>query len=300
MAMPDRVLIFANPVAGRGRGTVVARRIESDLRSAGFDPVVSFDRLTGPVGPDVSAVVTVGGDGTLREVVDHLYADAPPGRTVDGPPILPVSMGTANLMGRHLGYRWTPATLGPMLVRTLQRRQTVRLDAGRANGKLFLLMAGVGIDGAVVHELARTRKGPIAMASYLLPTAVSFAQYRFEPITVVVDGETVLEAEPAIAVIGNVREYGTGLPIVPDADPSDGLLDVCVMPCDSWTGLMELILAIASQTHTHRDGVVNVRGRSVRVTANRPVPVQIDGDAAGFTPLNVETLAGLVPFLIPG
>jgi diacylglycerol kinase (ATP) len=300
MSMSERVLIFANPVAGRGRGTVVARRIEADLRTAGFAPAVSFDRLTGPIESEVSAVVTVGGDGTLREVVDHLFGDGSPFDAGDGPPILPVSMGTANLMGRHLGYRWTPATLGPLLVRTLRRRQIVRLDAGRANGKLFLLMAGVGIDGAVVHELARTRKGPIAMASYLLPAAVSFAQYRFLPITVEVDGRTVLDGVPAIAVIGNVREYGTGLPIVPDADPSDGLLDVCAMPCASWIDLMELMLAIASQTHGHRDGVVSVRGRSVRVTASEPVPVQIDGDAAGFTPLAVETLPGLVPFLIPG
>jgi diacylglycerol kinase (ATP) len=256
--------------------------------------MIRFDRPTEPVRPDISAVITVGGDGTLRDVVDRLF-----GRSPDGPPVLPVSMGTANLMGRHLGYRWTPATLGSLVVNTIRRRRIVRLDAGRANGKLFLLMAGVGLDAAVVHELARTRRGPIALASYLMPLAVSFAGYRFPPITVDVDGIRVLDDEPAIAVFGNVREYGTGLPILPRADATDGLLDVCCMPCRDWTGLVELLLALTNQTHPAREGVITLRGKTIGIRSPEKVPVQIDGDSAGFTPLAIETLPARVPFLLP-
>jgi diacylglycerol kinase (ATP) len=293
--MPDRIAIFANPVAGRGRGTVVARRLAAELSAGGFEPIVHLDRPTGPVSPTISAVITVGGDGTLRDVVDRLF-----GRSPDGPPVLPVSMGTANLMGRHLGYRWSAATLGPLVVRTIRRRRIVRLDAGRANGKLFLLMAGVGLDAAVVHELARKRRGPIALASYLVPLALSFAGYRFPPITVEVDGVRVLDNEPAIAVFGNVREYGIGLPILPDADATDGLLDVCVMPCRDWTGLVELLLALTNQMQSAREGVITLRGNSIDVRSTDRVPVQLDGDEAGFAPLAIETLPGRVPFLLPG
>jgi len=72
-------------------------------------------------------------------------------------------------MGRHLGIKWNDETLEGQVSRAVRRGRVVALDAGRANGKLFLLMVGVGYDAAVVHELARVRKGPIGYANYVLP-----------------------------------------------------------------------------------------------------------------------------------
>ncbi len=292
-AVADRVVIFANPIAGRGRGQVVARELARGLTAAGYAIDAVFDRAVDPL-RGAAAVVTVGGDGTLRAAVDLLIGLGGP-----MPPVLPVPMGTANLMGRHLGLRWTPATLVPAVVATVRRRQVRWLDAGVANGRPFLLVVGVGIDGQVVHLLDQMRRGPIAYASYVLPTVMTLVGYRFPPLTIEVDGRTVLAGEPAVAFVGNVPEYGTGMPILTRAVPDDGLLDVCVIPCRDLRGLAEVLLVVATGEHLLREGVVYTRGRAVRVTSPAAVPVQADGDSAGFTPLDVAVLPGRVPFLVP-
>ena len=201
-------------------------------------------------------------------------------------------MGTANLMGRHLGLRWTPRTLVPAVVATVRQRRVRHLDAGVANGTPFLLMAGVGLDGQVVHLLDQMRRGPIAYASYVLPTVMTLAGYRFPPLTVTVDGRAVLSDEPAIAFIGNVPEYGTGLPILTRAVPDDGLLDVCAIPCRDLRELAEVLLVVATGEHALREGVVYTRGRRVHVASAAAVPVQADGDSAGFTAAGHRRAAG--------
>ena len=293
--MPDRVVIFANPIAGRGRGQAVATQLAVGLSAAGFD-VLTITDPSADVTPATAAaaVVTIGGDGTLRAVVDRLIET---GRPL--PPVLPVPMGTANLMGRHLGLRWTPTTLVPAVVATVRRRQVRWLDAGRCNGRAFLLMVGVGLDAQIVHLLDSVRQGPIDYTSYVLPTVLTLATYRFPPVTVSVDGRVVAEDEPAIAFVGNVPEYGTGLPILVGAVPDDGLVDVCVLPCRDWRGLAEVLLRVAEGDHPDAEGVVYTRGTSVRVTSPNPLAVQIDGDAGGFTPVDIDVLRGRVPFLLP-
>ncbi|HSV14571.1 MAG TPA: diacylglycerol kinase family protein [Tepidisphaeraceae bacterium] len=296
--MSETILIFANPIAGRGRGRVVARRLERELTAAGYSAITILDR---PADVKLSAehraataAISIGGDGTLRGVVELLMA-------ADGnaPPLLPVPMGTANLMGRHLGMKWSAWNLGTSVLATLRRREIIQIDAARANGKLFLLMAGVGIDAQVVHLLDQMRRGPIDFTSYVLPAAMTFANYDFPAITVNVDGQTVARDTPAIAVIGNVKEYGTGFPILTEARPDDGLLDICVMPCRDRRALAEILMLVATGEHPLREDVVYLKGKSVRVESTTPVAVQIDGDSAGYTPLQIDLLAQRVPFLVP-
>ena len=208
-------------------------------------------------------------------------------------------MGTANLMGRHLGVRWTAATLVSSVVATVRQNRVRHLDAGVVNGRPFLLMVGVGLDAQVVHLLDHVRRGPIAYASYVVPTVLTLAAYRFPPLTVTVDGRTILTDTPAVAFVGNVSEYGTGLPILTHAVPDDGLLDVCVLPCRDLRELAEVLLLMTAGEHPLREGVVYTRGRRVRVTSAEPVAVQADGDAAGFTPVDIGVLPGRVPFLAP-
>jgi diacylglycerol kinase (ATP) len=293
-----RILIFANPIAGRGKGKILAKKIERELSAQGFTGRTFFDRpadvpqslLQDPA----QAVISIGGDGTLRSVVNLFYA-----HRSDGPAILPVPMGTANLMGQHLGIRWSNRATPRAVIDTIRQNKIVRLDAGRANGHLFLLMAGVGIDAQIVHLLDSVRRGPIDMTSYLWPMAMTFAAYTFPPITVTVDDHTLLSNTPAIALIGNVREYGIGIPILTDAIANDGLLDICIMPCRNRTELIELIVQIAIGEHARRESVTYTRGKSIRIEAAEKVAVQVDGDSAGFTPLAIDVLPALVPFLVP-
>lgn len=295
--MTRRILIFANPISGSGRGRVVAGQLKAALQEAKFEADVYFDRpatIDAAGLPQAEAALCVGGDGTLRAVVE-MYA----GATRRPPPLLPIPMGTANLLGRHFGVNWSSAELTAGVLATVRRAKTVQFDAATANGHRFMLMAGIGLDAHVVHLLDEARTGPISYASYLMPAAMTLLNYRFPPLSIQVDGTRVFDGHGGIAFIGNVREYGTGFPILVDARPDDGLLDVCILPCNDWRDLAALLLSVGTGDHPRREGVIYTRGREVRVLSTEPVPVQLDGDSAGFTPLSIQIVPGGVSFLLP-
>lgn len=296
--MVETVNIFANPIAGRGRGKWTAQRLEKRLTASGFAVHVFFEppeTLTSrQIGGDMRAAITIGGDGTLRAVADRLLTERG-----EVPPLLPVPLGTANLMGQHLGIAWNDHTVEAGVVSAVKYLHVRTLDAGRANGELFLLMAGVGFDAQVVHELTRIRNGPISKASYLIPALTTLRDYEFPALRVVVDGEEAWPSSPAIAFIGNVKEYGAGFPILPFAQPEDGLLDVCVMPCRTKMDLVRLFVGAAVGQHVAADDTVYLRGKTIRVDSAQKVAVQLDGDAGGYTPLNVSLLPVRLPFIVP-
>src|SRR4051794_6047796 len=286
--MKQKVVIFANPIAGRGKGQILADRLLSRFRAEGWDARAVFQRPSEAAGiADLTAAVSIGGDGTLRAVVERLTD----GGQNEGPGVLVVPMGTANLMGRHLGVGLGVKGLEDRAVKAIAGRRIVKLDVGRIRSEkreassekaeqMFLLMVGVGLDGEIVHALDRVRKGPIGFASYVLPAFGTLAGYRFHEIEVEVDGRVVWRMAPGVAFAGNVKEYGTGFPILPLARSDDELLDICVMPAKSVTDLIEHFVATFAGEHHLREGVVYVKGNRVVVRSKEPVAVQADGDPA--------------------
>jgi YegS/Rv2252/BmrU family lipid kinase len=300
------VILFANPIAGRGQGRGAAQRITRRLQQSGMRVTTIFDAPESvrddqiPVkgADEPTAVVTIGGDGTLRAAAQRLL-DGYGGDAAGVPPILVVPLGTANLMVRHLGIAWNEATLEDHVVSAILARRTMHLDAARANGKLFLLMAGVGIDASVVHELDRVRRGPIDMTSYATPLLLALSRYAFPSLAVEVDKRRVFGPQPAMAFVGNIPEYGTGFPILSRARPDDALLDVCILPCGSRAQIIRLAMLAATGDHLSEEGVVYTKGRCVRIESPQQVPVQIDGEASGHTPLEIELLPSRMRFIVP-
>jgi len=269
------------------------------LREDGFAVRTSFtapDRLTAQdVAGPARAVIAIGGDGTLRAVLGRLLV-----LRGDVPPVLAVPLGTANLMVRHLGFRWADEALEKVASVAIRNLHVRLLDAGLANGRLFLVMAGAGFDAQIVHELDRLRRGPISVLSYVLPAAIALRDFAFSAMRVCVDGREVFANRPAMAFVGNIREYGAGFPVLPYARPDDGLLDVCVLPCGSKMELIRLFLQAAAGEHTLSPDAVYVRAReNVRIDSEAPVPVQVDGDPAGTTPVEFTLLPVRVPFIVP-
>lgn len=291
-------LIFANPISGRGRGKAIAEQIAERLRESSREVQLVFDPPHGlsaaDLPGDVSAAVSIGGDGTLRAVAELMLKLPLP----SVPPLLVVPLGTANLMARHLKLKYRTATLADTAARLILDHDIVELDAAWANDHLFLLMAGVGLDGRVVHELARIRRGPIRFTSYALPAALALRANHFPPLQVRVDGQIIFDDEPGLVFVGNVKEYGIGLPILSDANSADGLLDVCVLPCRSVLDLPRIIMLLLTGDHVRGEGVTYIRGKSIDITADQEVPVQIDGDAAGHTPLRIRMLERRIPFIV--
>ncbi len=295
------VLLFANPIAGRGRGKRIAAALRRTLSSRGYDvrafldpPHAVSDQVIRQ-SRDAAACISIGGDGTLRGVTQRM-AD------VFGfehmPPLVVVPLGTANLMSKHLACKWDDASIDEQVVDAIDRRRITSLDVATANDKIFLLMAGVGFDAHIIHELDRTRTGPIDITSYALPAAMALQNYSYSPIEVEVEGRHAFGPAPALVFIGNVPEYGTGFPVLPLARSDDAVLDFCVLPCASRVDVLKLFMLVATGDHMRAEGVVYGTAKHVRVASSVEVPVQVDGESAGHTPLEIRMLDQRIPFIV--
>ena len=120
---------------------------------------ITLEQIRGD-GPAQAAIV-IGGDGTLRNVVERLTEAFEPHVL---PPLLIVPLGTANLMAQHLHIDWHidwhGANATRRILAAIAERKIVNLDSARANGQLCLLVVGAGMDGHIIHEMDRIRSGP--------------------------------------------------------------------------------------------------------------------------------------------
>jgi YegS/Rv2252/BmrU family lipid kinase len=290
-------MIFANPIAGRGRGRIIAHELETRLGAENYAVDTFWERATDipteRLTPPARAAITIGGDGTLRAAIDRMLSAGALA------PLLPIPLGTANMMGKHLGIRFGKFDLVPRVSYAIRSGHVHRLDAGRVNGQTFIQVVGVGFDANVVYHLDRLRRGPISFWSYMLPSALSLLEYEPQPLAVKVDGEEIFAEQCGFAFVGNLRQYGTGFPILVDARPDDGLLDICAVRCDSREQLVHLFLTAAVGEHPFAEGSVYRKGKHVQITSSTQVRVEIDGDPGGFTPVNIDLLPSKLPFIVP-
>jgi YegS/Rv2252/BmrU family lipid kinase len=243
-------------------------------------------RFAKAVEEDTTAVLAVGGDGTVREVAQGLVA-----REV---PILIVPTGTENVIAQELGL----SARATRVAETIHRGRTCKVDAGFANGRCFLIVAGVGFDGAVAGRLAEERRGHISHLSYLGPMLKTAWSYRFPAIRVAVDGSVVFE-DRGLAFVGVMSRYSIGLRLLRDAVWDDGLFDVCVLRCGNFGRLCRHAVSVALGRHVESKHTIYRRGERVAITSDDRVPVEIDGEAGGVLPLELSVRRRAVQLMIP-
>jgi diacylglycerol kinase (ATP) len=330
------VLIAANPRSGARSSREVVGQLAAALSRERLESRVmtDLDELTLAASAAqrerrLRAVVAAGGDGTLAELVNRTSADTP---------LAVFPLGTANLMANYLGLEPRVDQFAAMLA----AGKSLRLDAARAwsaplgpnssaasaspapratsAGRIFLIMASVGFDAAVVASLHSRRSGHIRMWSYAKPIwdcvrSYSYPRLRCEcawtTFRETVDSRRMTVApgmdvsnswesastrlettfEASWLFVQNLPCYAGGLRFAPRATGRDGLLDVCGLEYGSfWHGLRYLCYVLSGR----HEGLADCRMERVeriRVSCdNAAVPVQFDGDPGGQLPLEIESL----------
>jgi diacylglycerol kinase (ATP) len=234
-------------------------------------------------------VLCAGGDGTLNEVIQGLAGT----NTVVGA----IPLGTVNVWARELGLSLDPVEA----TRQLLTGHVRRIDLGRANGRYFLLMAGLGFDAVAIHAIEGTttkrRFGPLA---FLAAGAVEALRNRGHRLRLQADGET-FETNAALVTVGNTRLWAGAVQITIRASAVDGLLDVCVFPGRSLLTKLRHLFLVFIGRHESDPEVTYVRVKDLRVAARPPVPIQVDGEPLGMTPAQIEVVPGSLRVLVgPG
>ena len=290
------VLLIVNPRAGLVTRSRVVRRVAVTLEGLGWDVEVRETAARGEAGDvarDAAArglhvVLTAGGDGTLNEAIQGLVGT----ETAVG--ALP--LGTMNVWVRELGLALDPVEAA----RQLAAGQVRRVDLGRANGRYFLLMAGLGLDAEAVLAAegpAKRRFGPLALVA---AGVLAAARATGSCLALRVDGRP-RRLQGAMVVVGNTRLWAGAVQITRRATASDGVLDVCVFPGRTlWDKLRHLALVLIGR-HEDDPDVTYVRAQELLVGARPPLPLQVDGEPHGTTPARIEAVPAALRVLVgPG
>ncbi|MBA3347206.1 MAG: diacylglycerol kinase family lipid kinase [Actinobacteria bacterium] len=240
-------------------------------------------------------LVVVGGDGSVNEVANGVHdLDAE---------IAVLARGTGWDFIRTYGIphgldgaidvalNGTPRTidLGRCLYRAWDGNDAV---------SYFANVASAGMTGAIAQRANDTTKALGGKASYLLATLAVFSRWQNSELRVSVDDE-IRGGRMHDVVVANGRCFGGGMKICPDAEPDDGLFDVLTIGDLTKRDLLTTLPKTFWGGHLPHPKAELLRGRVVSVDAPEPLPVELDGEQPGTTPVRFEIVPGALRVRVP-
>ena len=290
------VLIAANPKSGATSGRSKVCELRDALQSCGFNveiceslELLQLRSLQLFAASRLQAVVSAGGDGTAAAVVNLIPV---------GVPVVILPLGTENLLAKHLGVTGDVAHA----LEAVRAGKLLRLDAGSADGRLFLIMLSCGFDAEVVQQLHSTRRGHISRWTYTKPIWHAIRTYPYQLIDVECEDGT--GCEPVIYSAAwlfafNLPRYAANLAFCPQACGSDGLLDICSFAQGGNLRGVSYLAHLWLGRHQRLKDFRHISAKRLRLQSRGVVPYQIDGDPGGTLPLTVEVLPERLTLLVP-
>ncbi len=298
------VALLVNPAARSGAHTHAASRAAERLRSRGVSTSVvsggsaaeSTRLLRAALELGADAVLVAGGDGTVHLALQELAGT--------GIPLGIIPAGTGNDMATVAGLQELDIEAAADAVAAGVTRSIDLACVSRGDGtsEYFGTVLASGFDSRV-NDRANAMRWPRGGSRYNIAILIEFVRLRGIPFTLdleLADGtHEALDSDLVMATVGNGRTYGGGIPICPDADAADGLLDVTLVRPAGRLHLLRLLPRVYRGTHVTLPEVATYRVRSVRLDAP-DITAYADGDPIGSLPLTVDVAPGaLTLFMSP-
>ena len=301
-AMPSAfgpLTVIVNPHAGRRRVGQEVPELERTLQARGLP--YSLLRTEGPGDASRFAtealqdgcryLVAVGGDGTVHEVVNGMMRDGRP--IVDDAVLGVVAAGSGCDIVRTFGLpgdvtRSCQHLLGENVYPLDVGKVTYTNHDGTRAVRYFPNVAEAGLGGAVA---ARAERLPhwMGQAKYFAAFWLTLPRFKLANVRVQAD-RTTYEGTGVMVIVGNCQYYGGGMRISPRSYPGDGVLDVLIFQgpkSDSFT----LLPRVYRGEHIPHPHIKELRARQrLTIDADRPLPIEADGEVLGHTPATFEVV----------
>lgn len=285
--------LIVNPHAGGGRAgralPAVTRRLHELGLAAVVRPTESLDHAR-ELARDAAAAgqvaVAFGGDGLIGAVADGV-------RELDGLlGVLPGGRG--NDFVRALAIPVDPVAACAVLAGGREQR----LDLGRVGNRTFVGIASCGFD-SVANRIANESKLVRGNLVYAYGALRALASWRPATFTVVLDGHAPRLMTGYTVAAANSPYYGGGMAMAPQAELTDGLLDVVLIAQISRLRFLRLLPTVFRGAHVALPNVEVVRARSLLVSASRPFHLFADGDRIADLPAEISVMPAAVRALVP-
>jgi YegS/Rv2252/BmrU family lipid kinase len=293
MSPPERATLIVNRAA---RG--VARRFDGDrclryLRKRGLEVRLEYPASAREATAAAASAATrgddlvfvAGGDGSVRDVATGLAGSATA--------LAALPLGTVNIWARETGI---PGALRAAIDAHLAGQRAC-VDLGRANGERFLLMAGLGWDALIARTVSPRLKRRLGDFAYLVRTAQLLPALRPLPARWRIEGAE-FRGRLALMVVSNTRLYGGRVRFNPGAIADDGLLDGVALTPRTLVDGARLSAKLAAGRLAGDVRVQAFRARELEFVTPG-IPVQLDGDYVGETPMRFAVEPGALLVSIP-
>ncbi len=296
---------IANPRASAGRVARGRRAIESELsRAWGVTELVLSEgprdittRVRAALRAGAERVVVVGGDGSINEAVNGFFDTDLETPVSDGATLAIHPVGTGSDFVRSLGEG-----PGSREVVTVQRvdvgRVAARAPSGETVRRLFVNVSGLGASARVTSCVEEMPKWLGGKVSFYLGTIRGLLASRNLELRVATDRGPLPVARLNSIAVANARFYGGGMMIAPDADLTDGALDVTIVGDISVLTFVRQSGRLYAGTHGALPYVSMLRSRTLEVSCADPsaeCPVETDGEPLGRLPVRYDVLPRTLP-----
>lgn len=292
MAQERTYALIINPAAGGGRALKLLPEVEREMdarrmifrvertRSVEHGTEIALGALEAREIP-----VVMSGDGLLGAIGGAMAGSESPLGLIPG--------GRGNDLARGLGIPTNPVEA----VRCLDQGFRRPIDVGEANGKRFLGIASVGFDSEAnrIANDARVLKGTMVYAYAAIRALAGWKPVRFA----LLEGGVQRRFTGYTVAVANNSFYGGGMKVAPDADLSDGRLDVVLISDVGKLKFIANLPKVFKGTHVDTDEVETWKTSGVEVTASRPLTVYADGDPLTELPARIRVLPSALTMIVP-
>ena len=290
------VHVIVNPKSGNATD---GEHIAETLRSQGAGGVVvvpttkddpGAGQTKAAIAAGATLVVVCGGDGTVRACAGALAGS--------GTPLAVIPAGTGNLLARNLGI----STDADEAIDVAVNGTTKEIDLGEAGGEVFTVMAGIGFDAMMIRDTNTTWKARVGSLAYV---ASALRHLRSRPTAVQVDisdpPERANLSGPATMVLaGNLGTLTGGLTAFPDADPTDGSLEIALLNASSLRAWLGVLVTMVSGRASSTKRVHRSRATTMTIRSSRPRPWELDGeDRPAVTELRITVRPKALVVCVP-
>ncbi|KAA1380446.1 YegS/Rv2252/BmrU family lipid kinase [Aeromicrobium fastidiosum] len=230
-------------------------------------------QATAALHEEVDLIVAAGGDGTVLAVCEEVA------RTGTAVGILP--HGTGNLLARNLGIPLNTRDALDVVFGGQDRAidlSTLETDSGTST--TFLVMAGLGMDAAIMTGVNDQLKSKVGWLAYFV-SGVKAARFPAMKVKIKVDDGEYKKFRARTVVVGNVGFLQGGIPLLPDAQIDDGKLDVVVIAPKRFIGWLAIIVRVVGRQKRTNERLDRLTGSTIVIKAEKAMPMQLDGDPVG-------------------